>query len=105
MGYPKIPLYLFKECINPEKWYEYRELVKILPISSSSIVRLLSDTPHIVVYKSIIGSKVQAPRPVRLFPGVAIIETAEKRFTVKSKTSSIPQHEDRGDVPTETEEG
>lgn len=65
--------------IDPNAWYRYRELIKIIPVSPSTIVRFLRKVPHVVNHELVPGCVFQHKRPVRLYPGKALIDVANNR--------------------------
>lgn len=70
-----VPGYLEK-FISPGTWYRYRELITIIPLSESTITRFLRKVPHITQYEPVPGCIFEHPRPVRYYPGAALIDVA-----------------------------
>lgn len=62
--------------IDPNAWYRYRELVAIIPVSPSTIVKFLRKVPHTVNHELVPGCVLPHKRPVRLYPGKALLDVA-----------------------------
>lgn len=90
-----------RKYLQPNEWYEYRDLLRILPLSSATIVRLLDKTPHTIIKKRIEGSALPYPRKVRIFPGGALIDAA--REAPGNKNAKVLEYDHRGYVSGEDE--
>jgi hypothetical protein len=103
MAKKKVTPDFLRKYIQTGEWYEYADLAKLLPLSSTTIVRLLQNTPHTYIKKIVPGSIVKYPRNIRVFPGGALIDAAASYQSSGLDEAEISEYEHRGDVLTETE--
>lgn len=92
---PRMTLDLLKQYVEPDKWYDYRSLLRLLPVSSATLIRFLARVPHLEVRRLVEGSIIHAKRPIRTYPGSAILEHAYP-------DTRVLEHEGGRIVPQET---
>jgi len=103
MAARKVTPEFLRKYIKAGEWYEYGDLVKLLPLSSTTIVRLLQNTPHTFIKKVVKGSIVPYPRNIRVFPGGALIDAAVSYQSRGLDETEVSEYEHRGDVSSEAE--
>jgi len=93
---PRMTAELLCQYIEPDKWYDYRTLLKLLPVSSATLIRFLTRVPHLEVRRLVEGCVIYAKRPVRTYPGSAILEYAYP-------TTRVSKHSSRRFVSSKTD--